>query len=89
MKKCKTTYINHNRNKNSGLTTMKPVHYKIGDLVILYKSQLYGKQKLEERSWSGPYYIHEVLPNGTYKLRTKGLKTPINYEQLKPYHPHI
>lgn len=64
------------------------VKFKIGDLVLLYKSQLKGKQKLQER-WSGPYYVHEVLDNGVYKLRTidgKVLKVPINSERLKLYH---
>ena len=69
--------------------TIEPVRYRIGDLVLLFKSQLRGKQKLEER-WTGPYYVHEVLSNGAYKLRTledKVLKAPINAERLKIYHP--
>ena len=64
------------------------VKFQIGDLVLLYKSHLRGKQKLQER-WSGPYYMHEVLDNGVYKLRTKDgkvLKVPINSERLKLYH---
>jgi hypothetical protein len=63
------------------------IFYKIGDLVLLYKSQLRGKQKLQDR-WKGPYYIHEDLGNGVYKLRTlQGdiLKTPVNSERLKLY----
>jgi len=69
--------------------TIEPLRYRIGDLVLLFKSQLRGKQKLEER-WTGPYYVHEVLSNGAYKLRTlddKVLKAPINAERLKIYHP--
>ncbi|GET04035.1 uncharacterized protein LOC109147323 [Rhizophagus clarus] len=61
------------------------MQYKIGDLVLLYQSQLRGKQKLQER-WKGPYYVHEVLGNGAYKLHTiegKILKVPVNSEQLK------
>ncbi|GBC33562.2 DDE-type integrase/transposase/recombinase [Rhizophagus irregularis DAOM 181602=DAOM 197198] len=63
------------------------IFYKIGDLVLLYKSQLRGKKKLQDR-WKGPYYIHEDLGNGVYKLRTlQGdiLKTPVNLERLKLY----
>jgi hypothetical protein len=63
------------------------IFYKIGDLVLLYKSQLRGKKKLQDR-WKGPYYIHEDLGNGVYKLRTlQGdiLKTPVNSERLKLY----
>ena len=64
------------------------VRFKIGDSVLLYQSQLRGKKKLEDR-WKGPYFIHEVLENGAYKLRTtedKILKVPVNAERLKPYH---
>lgn len=64
------------------------IYFNIGDLVLLYQSQLRGKRKLQER-WKGPYYVHEVLGNGVYKLRTmddKVLKVPVNAERLKPYH---
>jgi hypothetical protein len=67
---------------------IKEVQYKIGDLVLLYRSELRGKQKLEER-WKGPYLIHEIMNNGAYKLRTqdgKVLKVPINSDRLKLYH---
>jgi hypothetical protein len=40
--------------------------------------------------WKGPYYVHEVLGNGVYKLRTlegEILKVPVNSERLKLYHP--
>ena len=39
--------------------------------------------------WKGPYYIHNVLKNGAYKLRTtegKVLTTPINILLLKRYY---
>ncbi|GET60683.1 DDE-type integrase/transposase/recombinase [Rhizophagus irregularis DAOM 181602=DAOM 197198] len=71
-------------------SVLHDVQFKIGDLVLLYQSQLRGKQKLRER-WKGPYYIHEVLSNGAYKLRTldgKILRDPINSERLKPYNQH-
>jgi hypothetical protein len=67
---------------------IQAISFKIGDLVLLYKSQLRGKQKLQER-WKGPYYVHEVMGNGAYRLRTldgKILKTPVNSERLKLYH---
>lgn len=81
-------YQSQQKQKQKFDQTIKPIQYKIGDLVLLYKSQLRGKQKLEER-WSGPYYVHEILPNGAYKLRTmddKVLKTPINGERMKLYY---
>ena len=64
------------------------MQFKIGDLVLLYRSELRGKQKLQER-WKGPYYVHEALDNGAYKLRTidgNVLKVPVNSERLKLYH---
>ncbi|GBC34259.1 DDE-type integrase/transposase/recombinase [Rhizophagus irregularis DAOM 181602=DAOM 197198] len=63
------------------------VQFKIGDLVLLFRSQLRGKQKLQER-WKGPYYVHESLDNGAFKLRTmdgKVLKDPVNSDRLKSY----
>ena len=39
--------------------------------------------------WKGPYYIHNVLKNGAYKLRTmdgKVLVVPINTQLLKKYY---
>jgi hypothetical protein len=68
---------------------LREISFSIGDLVLLYKSQLRGKKKLMER-WKGPYYVHEVLGNGVYKLRTlegEILKVPVNSERLKLYHP--
>src|SRR5256885_16991750 len=44
--------------------------------------------KLEEK-WKGPYYIHVVAQNGSYKIRDmqgKVLKAPVNTSLLKPYH---
>ncbi|CAB4413539.1 unnamed protein product [Rhizophagus irregularis] len=50
---------------DAGLSEMQ---FKIRDLVLLYQSQLRGKQNLQER-WKGSYYVHEMLGNGAYKLR--------------------
>ena len=64
--------------------------FEIGEKVVLAKAA-YFKQwsgKLEEK-WEGPYYIHEILFNGTYKLKDKEgrvLKTPVNGELLKKYY---
>lgn len=69
-------------------SNLRDVQFKIGDLVLLYRSELRGKQKLQER-WKGPYYVHESLNNGAHKLRTmdgKILKDPVNSERLKLYH---
>ena len=74
----------HRHDKN-----LQEVKFKIGDLVLLYKSQLRGKKKLQER-WTGPYHVHDVLANGAYKLRTMEgnvLKAPVNSERLKLNHP--
>ena len=42
--------------------------------------------------WKGPYYIHQILLNGSYKLREldgKVLRTPANGNLLKPYHDRL
>ncbi|CAG8611019.1 11566_t:CDS:2 [Cetraspora pellucida] len=45
--------------------------YQIGDKVLLHETSLESSHsaKLEKR-FLGPYYIHDVFGNGTYKLRT-------------------
>lgn len=81
-------YKEQQKQKQRHDKNLKEENFKIGDLVLLYKSRLRGKKKLEER-WTGPYYVHEILGNGAYKLRTtdgKVLKVPINSERLKRYH---
>ena len=63
--------------------------FEIGERVLYYKAAM-EKQwsgKLEEK-WKGPYYIHEVLLNGSYKIKEldgRILKTPVNGELLKKY----
>ena len=62
---------------------------EIGDKVLLYNAakEKQWSGKLEPK-WKGPYYIHQVLLNGAYKLRTldgKVLKTPYNVKLLKEY----
>ncbi|GES72731.1 protein NYNRIN-like [Rhizophagus clarus] len=81
-------YDQQQRQKQKYGKNIKEQYYKIGDLVLLYKSHLRERKKLKER-WTGPYYIHEVKENGVYKLRTmegKILKVPVNSERLKQYY---
>ena len=64
--------------------------FKIGDKVLYYNAakEKQWSGKLEEK-WKGPYYIHEILIHGSYKIKdTIGriLKTPVNGELLKEYH---
>jgi len=67
----------------------KPKLFKIGDKVLL-KDSAKEKQwsgKLDPK-WKGPYYIHEVIGQGAYKLRTlegQILKAPSNVINLKLY----
>jgi hypothetical protein len=63
---------------------------KIGDKVLLHRTDLMNNfsAKLQEK-WLGPYYIHEVLPNNVYKLRTmegKLIKGVTHGNRLKFYH---
>ncbi|HVI21389.1 MAG TPA: DDE-type integrase/transposase/recombinase [Bacillus sp. (in: firmicutes)] len=63
---------------------------KIGDKVLL-KDAAKEKQwsgKLSSK-WKGPYYIHEIIGKGVYKLRTiegQVLKTCYNIKHLKKYY---
>ena len=63
--------------------------FEIGEKVLYYKAAK-AKQwsgKLEEK-WKGPYYIHEKMLNGSYKIKDmngKILATPVNGELLKKY----
>ena len=67
----------------------KIVSYQIGDQVLYYKAML-DKQwsgKLDPK-WKGPYYIHDIIGNGAYKIRElngKVLKTSVNGSLLKIY----
>src|SRR6266498_2857741 len=64
--------------------------FKVGEKVLYYKA-IKDKQwtgKLEE-NWKGPYYIHEILLNGAYKLKDDEgniMRVPINGELLKHYY---
>ena len=69
------------------------VQFQIGDLVLYYNAT-------KEKQWSGkldpkwkePYYIHNVLMNGSYKLRNKQgrvLVTPANGSLLKKYNDQL
>ena len=43
--------------------------------------------KLDQK-WKGPYYIHQLLPNGSYKIREidgRVFRTPVNGDLLKVY----
>jgi hypothetical protein len=67
----------------------KQDNFKIGDKVLYYNAakEKQWTGKLEEK-WKGPYYIHEIMLNGSYKLKEtngKVLKTPVNGELLKKY----
>ena len=58
--------------------------YQIGDQVLL---QDFRAKKLDPK-WNGPYYIHDVRPNGVIKLRTidgKLRKKTVHADQLRPY----
>ena len=69
---------------------VKERKYKIRDKVLMYNAardkHFMGKLKPK---WKGPYYIHNTLRNGAYKLRTmdgKILTAPINILLLKTYY---
>ncbi|GBB87854.1 hypothetical protein RclHR1_14350003 [Rhizophagus clarus] len=63
--------------------------FNIGDKVLYYDAskEKQWSGKLEEK-WKGPYYIHEIINKGSYRIKTmegKIMKTPVNRELLKEY----
>ena len=68
----------------------KEQHFNIGQKVLYYNAPQDGRHtgKLLPK-WKGPYFIHDVGQNGSYRIRTidgKLLKSPINGILLKSYH---
>ena len=64
-------------------------NFQIGNKVLYYDAakEKQWSGKLEEK-WKGPYYIHEIVHKGSYKIKTmegKILTTPVNGELLKEY----
>ena len=83
------TKAQENQKRRHDSKIKKPIDYQIGDKVLLYEAakEKTWTGKLEDK-WKGPFYIHNKLLNGAYKLRsTDGriLKTPINASLLKIY----
>ena len=69
---------------------VKPRLYQVGEQVLLRESAQENVHGDKFRSkWSGPYLIHQVWKNGSYKLRDtdspRVLRTPINGDRLKKY----
>ncbi|KAG9284273.1 hypothetical protein G9A89_002083 [Geosiphon pyriformis] len=63
--------------------------FKVGNKVLLYrtKAEKQWSGKFENK-WNGPFYIHEILGNGSYKLRLddKILAKVAHGDRLKHYH---
>jgi len=67
-----------------------PTHFYIGQKVLYYDAAKANQWsgKLDPK-WKGPYRIHEILINGSYKIREmdgKILVKPVNGDLLKEYH---
>ena len=67
--------------------------FNIGDKVLLKDSakEKQWSRKLEPK-WKGPYYIHEIITKGAYRLRTvdgKVLKASTNVINLKLYRDRV
>ena len=68
---------------------IKSIEYEIGNKVLLYEAAKHTSHtgKLDPK-WKGPYYIHDLVYPGVYKLKTldgKVLRTLINGSLLKLY----
>ena len=63
--------------------------FQIGNVVLLHQTRMENQMsgKLEDK-WQGPYYIHDILGNGSYKLHRKDgiiLSKSIHGNHLKLY----
>jgi hypothetical protein len=65
------------------------ISYHIGDKVLYFEA---AKDKTHtgklDPKWKGPYYIHDIIGNGAYKIRQldeRLLKAPVNGSLLKKY----
>ena len=81
--------IQQKQTKRHDQKLKKIVQYNIGDKVLKYRAnkEKQWSGKLEPK-WLGPYYIHNILINGSYKLRTtegQVLVTPVNGNLFKLY----
>jgi len=70
-----------------------PIKFQIGDKVLYFKVTLDQSHlgKFDQK-WKELYYVHQVLPNGVYKIRTlegQVLSAPINGNLLKMYHESL
>jgi len=46
----------------------KPIVFQIGDKVLYFKAaQDQSHSGKLNTKWKGPYYVHQILPNGAYK----------------------
>jgi Integrase zinc binding domain/Integrase core domain len=72
-----------------GPTSRGPITFLIGEKVLYFKmAQDQSHSGKLNPKWKGPFYIHNVLPNGAYKLRTiegQILAAPVNGNLLKYY----
>ena len=64
--------------------------FQIGDKVLYFDATKYKTHtgKLEEK-WKGPYYKHEIIVDGSYKIKEldgKIFRKPVNGELLKKYY---
>ena len=68
----------------------KTQKFDIGEKVLYYDAakEKQWSGKLDEK-WKGPYYIHEIIIHGSYKIKDitgRILKAPVNGELLKKYY---
>ena len=60
----------------------------VGDLALLYNSQVKGKSNKIHTEWMGPYIVEEINANGSVRLKTlqgSVFQKLVNGVQLKHY----
>ncbi|KAG9301104.1 hypothetical protein G9A89_012487 [Geosiphon pyriformis] len=84
-KRIAATHIEHSQaqQKERHDNKLPPItnEFKVENKVLLYRTKA-------EKQWNGPFYIHEILGNGSYKLRfdDKILAKVAHGDRLKHYY---
>ncbi|PIK61937.1 hypothetical protein BSL78_01162 [Apostichopus japonicus] len=79
------------KNKQTYDANAKEPSFHLGQSVLVFNPQVpQGHSSKLHRKWCGPYYVCELGPNDTFKLRNcsdnKELQSLVHANRLKPYH---
>ena len=87
--KARTEVLHSQDKQKAKLGLTKSTTFLIGEKVLYFKvAQDQSHSAKLNPKWKGPFYVHDALPHGAYKLRTtegQVLSAPVNGNLLKYY----